>query len=133
MRKKVFKVVGVSFKNDDGSSRQDVLKGIYDDLWTEGRESEIKFRLSREPDNKYDSNAVAVLYKTESRYVRVGYIPKDVNEQLGVMLAAGSAKPDVSVDSMGLARNGNVSLSISVMTFDRSEIVVDDRGRTFYY
>lgn len=68
------KVVGVTFKNEDGSSRKDailVLAGMED-------KTGVTFELVREPDNKYDINAVKVMVNgISSEPVQIGYVGKE--------------------------------------------------------
>lgn len=65
------KVVGVSQQNDDGSSRQEIIKRevLEDD----------KLSLEAEPENPYDSNAVKVLSKFGNQ---VGYLKKELAEKV---------------------------------------------------
>lgn len=65
------KVVGVSKVNDDGSSRQEIIK----------REvlEEDHLMLKGEPDNAYDSNAVMVLSKFGNQ---IGYLKKELAEKV---------------------------------------------------
>lgn len=58
------KVVGVTFKNDDGTSRRDIILNMNKtaDVW-----------LEREPDNQYDPNAIKVM----THDGQIGYIGKD--------------------------------------------------------
>lgn len=60
------KVVGVSFPNEDGTSRQDNIK--------EMTENEINnLTIQREPNNPYDTNAIMVLNLGK----QIGYIGKN--------------------------------------------------------
>lgn len=71
-----FKVVGVSFTNEDGVKRQDVIANL--------RVNDMVM-LQREPANQYDTNAVAVM----SLYGQVGYVGKEYAKILGPMIDAG--------------------------------------------
>jgi len=57
-------VVGVTFKNRDGSSRQEAIKGL--------QEGEA-ILLRREPDNPHDPNAIAVDTRDGDQ---IGYLPR---------------------------------------------------------
>lgn len=70
------KVVGVTFKNDDGSSRKDIIVNMTD---------ESPVMLEREPTNKYDVNAIKVL--TDGG--QIGYIGKDYSGILAPYIDAG--------------------------------------------
>lgn len=71
------KVVGVTFVNEDGTSRQDIIKEL---------KSNDSIILRREPTNRYDTNAVAIFTK----YGQVGYIGKDYSSILAPMMDAGT-------------------------------------------
>ena len=71
------KVVGVTFKNDDGSSRADKIIEIA----TNGKEN-CKVELEREPKNQYDPNAIKVLADGK----QIGYIGKDFSGILAQMM-----------------------------------------------
>ena len=65
------KVVGVSKDNQDGSSRQDIIK-------REVAEDD-KLLLEAEPENPYDPNAVKVLSKNSNQ---IGYLNKEMAETI---------------------------------------------------
>lgn len=70
------KVVGVTFKNDDGSSRKDLIFNMCD---------QSPIMLEREPNNKYDPNAIKVI--TDGG--QIGYIGKDYSAILAEYMDAG--------------------------------------------
>lgn len=71
------KVVGVTFTNEDGTNRQEIIKQLgLNDIVT----------LRREPTNKYDTNAIAVF--TEKG--QAGYLAKDYSNILAPMMDAGT-------------------------------------------
>ena len=86
------RLAGVTFKNEDGTRRQDLLGIIYDDYWTEDREDEIVVELRREPDNAYDPNAIAV-HATEPEPARgqLGYVEAEEAARISVVMDAGHA------------------------------------------
>lgn len=61
------KVVGVTFKNRDGSDRQNSLRHAQ----VHGIEYMV---LEREPRNEYDRNAIKVCFLSRDRHVHIGYI-----------------------------------------------------------
>lgn len=71
------KVVGVTFKNDDGSSRADKIIEVA----IIGKEH-CQVTIEREPSNKYDPNAIKVL--VDGR--QIGYIGKDFSSILAPMM-----------------------------------------------
>lgn len=88
-------VVGVTFENDDGGSRQEIIE-----MLSEGDE----LVLEREFDNGYDENAIAVF---DEFYAQIGYINKELASELAPLMDAGQrVKGSVSeiiedVDSFG--------------------------------
>ena len=93
------KVVGVTFTNKDGISRQSIIKEL--------KEND-KIFIRREPTNRYDTNAIMVL----TEYGQVGYIGKDYSSILAPMMDAG-AQFDVKVGDVGFYKN-NHYLSIVI-------------------
>ncbi len=76
------RVAGVSFNNEDGSSRQALLKGMQND---------DPIILEREPDNPYDSNAIRVVAQKGC----IGYIPRDLAKivvQSGYLIQGGKVE-----------------------------------------
>ena len=72
------KVVGVTFNNPDGSSRQDIIRHV---------DKQDIIMLVREPDNPYDKYAVKVM----TLYGQVGYIGKEYTEIIAPMMDSGIA------------------------------------------
>ena len=93
------KVVGVTFVNEDGISRQSIIKEL---------KSSDEVTLRREPTNKYDTNAVAVFTK----YGQVGYIGKDYSSIIAPMIDAG-AQLEAKIGETGFFKN-NHYLSIII-------------------
>ncbi len=65
------KVVGVSKDNQDGSSRQEIIRNEV--------EEEDKLSLEAEPDNAFDPNAIKVLSKKGNQ---IGYLNKEMAETI---------------------------------------------------
>lgn len=84
------KVVGVTFKNDDGSSRADIIRDIANNV-TAGQKitntmfKNVKVDIIREPQNKFDANAIKVFANGK----QIGYIGKDYSAILAPILDAG--------------------------------------------
>lgn len=101
------KLVGVTFEG-----RQDVIAGLI------GRE-ELRFR--REPDNQYDSNAVAidVLTKTlqgineegDEEWKPIGYIARDKNAELAEVLTNGK---EAHITLSDITGGGDKALGVNV-------------------
>ena len=73
----ITKVVGVTFSNEDGSSRARIIAGM--------TESD-KVCLEREPYNQYDSNAVKVSVVKDGVKKQIGYLSKDVAADISAKL-----------------------------------------------
>ena len=70
------KVVGVTFKNDDGSSRADKIIEMSQHMDT------VVIQLEREPQNRFDPNAIKVIADGK----QIGYIGKDFASILAPMI-----------------------------------------------
>jgi hypothetical protein len=80
------KVVGVTAKNSDGSSRQKYI-GAY-------CRSGMSAALVREPNNQYDPNAVGVWVKARAfifftANLQIGYLSSDVASEVAPLLDSG--------------------------------------------
>ncbi|QIZ66660.1 HIRAN domain-containing protein [Geobacillus subterraneus] len=71
------KIVGVTRKNEDGTSRQELIAECY-----EGEE----LFLEREPDNEHDPNAISVW---NEHWEQLGYINKDLASRLAPQMDKG--------------------------------------------
>lgn len=71
------KVVGVTFDNDDGTNRQDILEKI--------KTGDKTISLKRDPHNAYDKNAIEV----HSNYGIVGFINADLAANLAAQMDSG--------------------------------------------
>lgn len=70
MRTMIIPVVGVTFANEeDGSKRQDIIRKL---------SGEEEVYLKREPENKFDSNAVAVMVVGKNGDLKIGYIKAEL-------------------------------------------------------
>lgn len=103
----VLRLAGVTF-------RQDLLRRIYDDLWTEGRADEIELDLIFEPSNPHDENAVRVVVNAPKDYAgAVGYIPADSSYKVAEALRQGRVGR-VRFTDMGAGGGGNVYAKIGL-------------------
>lgn len=96
------KIVGVSFKNPDGSSRQEKVA-----LLQKGD----TLALVREPKNKYDKNAIAVRLTARGR--QLGYLSREVAQHFADAVDK-KTKLTAKVVSTGQAPNGNWGASVKV-------------------
>lgn len=78
MAKKPFfsKVSGVSYPNPDGSSRQEIIKKYCQP----GR----RLLLIKEPENKYDPNAIAIYIEVGPKKYQIGYVSAAANRDLHI-------------------------------------------------
>jgi len=92
------KIAGVTAKNDDGSSRQKIIKNYV--------KTGTPLILLREPSNKFDPNAISVHIKKRSLIfftstVQIGYLNKDVAEELTKFLKKGGAIEAIAKEVTG--------------------------------
>ena len=82
MKRKDFftKVVGVSFDNGDGVSRQQILEDVADDIVHRGP---MKLHVLRDNENPHDSNAIAIF---DQDYRQIGFLSRDVSVQIAPLI-----------------------------------------------
>lgn len=97
-------ITGVTFTNDDGTSRQKYIEKLKPD---------DKLMLIREKNNKYDSNAVAV---HDMKLHKLGYIPKHMAGSLSKQIDAGKTF-EVFVLSCGQNADGKYGAKIHIEDF----------------
>lgn len=105
------KVVGVSHKNDDGSSRQQNIK----DYASENK----PVILEREPNNKYDKNAVAVYIEGGFLFSygkhQIGYLDSHAAEDIAPLLDSGDqVKATISSVTGGDYGKANVGVNLFI-------------------
>ena len=76
----ITKVVGVTFSNEDGSSRARIIAGM--------NESDT-ICLERDPYNQYDSNAVKVCVIKNGEKKQIGFLAKDIASDVSPKLRRG--------------------------------------------
>ena len=74
------KVVGVSFDNGDGISRQQILEEVADDIVHRGP---MKLHVLRDNENPHDSNAIAIV---DQDYRQIGFLSRDVSAQIAPLI-----------------------------------------------
>ena len=90
------KVVGVTFKNEDtGEKRADIIRELMNK-----KQDNIKIELVREPENKYDMNAIKVLADCK----QIGYIGKEYASIIAPLLDE-YEEFDVRVKGIGEYKN----------------------------
>lgn len=97
------KVVGVSYKNPDGSSRQEIIKEY-------AAENKI-ILLIREPKNKNDTNAVAVYleygFLFSYKKYQIGYLDSQTASEIAPLIDAGYEVKAIISSVSGLDQPGN--------------------------
>ena len=78
------KLVGVTFQNNDGSSRQQFLSELADDF---DPKSKVLLKAKRDLENPYDDKAIAI-YDEQGR--QLGYLSRKVNENVAPWIDGGS-------------------------------------------
>lgn len=134
------KLAGVTFPNPDGTARQEILGTIFDDYWTEGLDQEIELELRAEPDNKYDSNAVAVFcVSPKDAKGQIGYVPAESAAMIQTAVSEGRVK-SVKLEEIGCSRGNRIWARIAVRLrgeddspepFDKSDFFTDEDGNTY--
>ena len=102
------KIAGVTFSNDDGSSRQDIIEEL-EERWRGTGEAALKLR--RDHHNAYDRNAVAVI---DSLGRQLGFLSGQVAETIAPLLDKKVAVRAAlsSVTGGGLTQNYGVNIRI---------------------
>jgi uncharacterized membrane protein YqaE (UPF0057 family) len=107
-----FNVAGVSYENDKGKKIQPLLrkiakeiseengipvytnKEILEDYIVVSEFEDVEFgdyvSLEKEPDNKFDKNAIKVLINLGNDSLHIGYVPKSVNVRVGQLMDSNS-------------------------------------------
>ena len=75
------KVVGVTFDNEDGSSRRMIIESM---------SLNDKIVLERDPYNEYDSNAVKVCVVKGGRKMQIGFLARNVAAEVSPKLRRGA-------------------------------------------
>ena len=76
------KIRGVTSINDDGTSRQDIISRFLD--------NGASLKFVREPENKYDRNAIAVYTDLDGdRQYQIGYLSQDLAQRFAPLIDAG--------------------------------------------
>lgn len=91
----IVKVVGVTYDNEDGSSRADIISRM---------SNTNKVCLERDPYNQYDSNAVKVLVQWSDERKQIGYLPKDIAAKISPKLRR-NVDFMVTVSRVGIWKN----------------------------
>ena len=88
----ITKVVGVTFSNEDGSSRARIIAGM--------TESD-KVCLERDPYNQYDANAVKVCVLKNGEKKQIGFLSKDIAANVSSKLRR-NVNFEVTIQGVGI-------------------------------
>ncbi len=115
------KVAGVTFNNEDGSSRQEIIGRMRMDT---------PVRIIPEPLNQYDPNALAVFVAITPGHVeQIGYIPKDLSANIAPHLDGESIDVKVRDITGGfMTYSGNLASLGVVLTIDVRERMPGDHA-----
>lgn len=101
------KVAGVTKKNDDGNSRQEIIR-------KELKVGDMLF-LDREPKNPYDRNAIAVV--TSDNEKKIGYINSELASRLAPLMDRGHfidcCVADITGGAPGESFGVNIRLTVN--------------------
>ena len=86
------KIVGVTFCNDDGSSRAKIIAGMTDS---------DKICIERDPYNPYDSDAVKVCDMKNGEKKQIGFLAKEIAAEISPKLRK-DIKFSVSIVGVGM-------------------------------
>jgi len=95
-------VVGESFANDDGQTRQSIIK--------RHAKAGIHAHLEREPNNRFDSNAIAV-YVADNQ---IGYLKSDVASRHAASIDSGRLALYAVVESVNGGTSDKPSLGVTL-------------------
>lgn len=111
-----YHVVGVTFEG-----RQKVLAEFFK-TYKVGRQYDVV--LMPENNNAYDPNAISVALEVNGKYQCVGYIPKELNQELrNKMNFIASSR----LKSIGYGTNGKIGITIRVDFDDQSNSISDNQ------
>lgn len=100
-------VAGESFKNEDGLSRQDIIR--------KHAKPGMQVHLQREPENPYDSNAIAAFLGDH----QIGYLKSEVAERHAEGLDSGQVALYAVIESVngGTKNKPNLGVTLNVTLF----------------
>jgi hypothetical protein len=113
------KVVGVTKKNEDGSSRQKIIKQC--------RKGDSLF-LVRDPANKFDSNAIEVRKKDATM---VGYLSGELAEDIAPIMDGGKRLAATVLDVTGGGPGESYGLNIQVVEIPGKPFVKPKQKKAF--
>lgn len=125
------RVAGVTFKNSNGSRRQDIIQLFVC--------ASCPLALVREPDNPYDRNAIAVYYKLDKEDIlyitirefweihpdsQIGYLPREVAAEVAPLMDKGYEVKCTAIERTGdpeVEGSLGVSIKLAIRTPEEVE------------
>ena len=102
------KIVGVTFANQDGAHRQEIIEDL-DDLLQ--KTPTVSLILVREPSNPYDHNAIQV-HDQQKR--QLGFLSRSVSETLAPMMDNGIVVECTLSQITGHSLDQNFGINIQI-------------------
>ena len=102
------KAVGVTYANDDGTSRQQLLRQIAKNP------QNVNVSLKREPRNRFDSNAVAI----QANGHVIGHLSRELAADIAPIIDAGG---DAFATAIALTGGETLGMNISIQVEQKSQ------------
>jgi hypothetical protein len=117
------KIVGVSYDNDDGTSRQSIIRHRC--------RPGLVLKVRREPRNKYGKNAIALWVPASLFHgsAQIGYISHDLAEELAPYIDRGGHVVVTISDVTGGGRDKYYGVNVLIAS-DRAETTQELTGRS---
>lgn len=104
------KIAGVTYPNDDGTSRQDIIHKYC--------QPGMALTLMREPDNPHSSTAIAVYITTPTGPSQIGYISENVASELSPFIKAGhQVKAEIANITGGAGEKETIGVNILITKY----------------
>lgn len=103
------KIVGVTFANQNGAHRQEIIEEL-DDLLQQI--STVPLTLVRAPDNPYDHNAIEV---HDQQHRQIGFLSRSVSETLAPMIDNGIVVECLLSQITGHSLDQNFGINIQIV------------------
>ena len=103
------KLVGVTFANQDGSDRQDIIEEL-DDLLM--KQSRVKLFLNRDPNNPFDHNAIEV---HDQQHRQLGFLSRSVSETLAPLMDNGVGIECLLKQITGHSLDKNFGINVQIV------------------
>lgn len=122
------KLVGVALDNYEEHSRQEVIKRLV--------KTDENLFLEREPNNKFDNNAISVYVSPdedpwdEGDY-QIGYLSKDLATRLAPVIDSGGRVTCVVLDVTGGSNGENFGVNVALGVFSPEEVAEHEQTKLY--